>query len=434
VPLPPVPTFHPIARADAVITGNRVRFTVLTDRIIRMEYSKGNRFEDRPSQAFWHREQPVPPFQQRVSESLIEIETEFLHLQYQITSKGFAARTLSITLKQRDATWRYGMPQTANLKGTARTLDGAGGRTRLENGLLSRSGWAVVDDSESLVFNEAGWLESRPAQRRGLFASQSSRDLYFFGYGTDFAACLGDFTRIAGKIPMIPRFVLGNWWSRYWAYTQDELKTLMEEFRSHGIPLSVCIIDMDWHITKTGNASSGWTGYTWNRELFPDPNGFIRWLHEQGLRTALNLHPAKGIYPHEQQYEQMAAWMGNDPTAQRPIPFDIADQRFMEGYFEILHHPYEKDGIDFWWMDWQQGKKSKVTGLDPLWMLNHLRSRISPCTREPGRLSRLRPGSVGVGSRIRPSYISTSSLAPTTRSNSMKTTARRRITCEADTR
>ena len=50
----------------------------------------------------------------------------------------------------------------------------------------------------------------------------------------------------------------------------------MEDFRSHDIPLSVCIIDMDWHITKTGNASLGWTCYTWNRKLFPDPEGPMR--------------------------------------------------------------------------------------------------------------------------------------------------------------
>jgi alpha-glucosidase (family GH31 glycosyl hydrolase) len=171
---------------------------------------------------------------------------------------------------------------------------------------------------------------------------------------------------------MIPRYILGNWWSRYWAFSQDELKSLMEEFRAHEIPLSVCIIDMDWHITKTGNASGGWTGYTWNRELFPNPNRFIRWLHQQGLRTALNLHPAMGVYSHEQQYEQMTKWMGKNPTTKQPIRFDITDPRFMEGYFKILHHPYEKDGVDFWWMDWQQGTESKVMGLDPLWMLNHL--------------------------------------------------------------
>jgi alpha-glucosidase (family GH31 glycosyl hydrolase) len=386
MPLPPVPTFHPIAKPDAIVTAKNVRLTVLTDRLIRLEYSQDERFEDRPSQAFWYRDQPVPIFKKSVTDKSVEIETDHLYLKYQITSKGFTGRTLSITLKQTGAVWTYGTRQTDNLKGTARTLDGVGGRTRLENGLFSRSGWAVVNDSESLVFDEAGWLAPRHVQTLKVLKTfrVSQKDIYFFGYGTDYAACLRDFTAIAGPIPMIPRYILGNWWSRYWAYTQDELQALMEEFRAHDIPLSVCIVDMDWHITKTGNASNGWTGYTWNRELFPDPEGFIRWLHEQGLRTALNLHPAKGVYPHEGQYEQMAKWMDVDPASQKPIPFDIADPHFIKGYFEILHHPYESSpspsgrgargegGVDFWWMDWQQGKKSNTPGLDPLWMLNHL--------------------------------------------------------------
>jgi alpha-glucosidase (family GH31 glycosyl hydrolase) len=400
MPLPPVPEFHPVPNMDSVVTAKNVRFTVLADRLIRLEYSPEDRFEDRPSQAFWYRDQPVPKFKKTATASSVEIETDFLHLKYQVTAKGFTARTLSVKLKGTGVTWTYGAKPTDNLKGTYRTLDMAGGATKLENGLLSRSGWAVVDDSESLVFNASGWLEPRLHQTLKVSKTfrVSPKDLYFFGYGTDYTACLRDFTAIAGKIPMIPRYILGNWWSRYWAYTQDELKTLMEDFRSRDIPLSVCIIDMDWHITKTGNASSGWTGYTWNRELFPDPEGFIRWLHEQGLRTALNLHPAKGIYSHEQQYNQMAKWMGKDPSKKKPIPFDIADPHFMEGYFEILHHPYEspsmesasllakngsipfeydklpesKAGIDFWWMDWQQGTQSKVAGLDPLWFLNHL--------------------------------------------------------------
>ena len=401
MPFPPIPTLHPVANLNAVVIAQNVRFTVLTDRLIRLEYSKDDRFEDRPSQAFWYRDQPVPKFKQTMTNSSVEIETDFLHLKYQVTAKGFTAKTLSITLKETGVTWKYGAKQADNLKGTARTLDMAGKEIKLENGLLSRSGWAVVDDSESLVFNDSGWLEPRYHQTLQVFETfrVSPKDLYFFGYGTDYTACLSDFTNIAGKIPMIPRYILGNWWSRYWAYTQDELKSLMEDFRSHDVPLSVCIIDMDWHITKTGNASNGWTGYTWNRDLFPDPEGFIRWLHEQGLRTALNLHPAKGIYPHEEQYEQMAKWMGKDPSTKKPIPFDITNPHFMEGYFEILHHPYEstlnptpspegreelpsptegragdecQHGVDFWWMDWQQGKKSKVDGLDPLWFINHL--------------------------------------------------------------
>jgi alpha-glucosidase (family GH31 glycosyl hydrolase) len=384
MPLPPTPVFHPVANPDAVVSAKKVRFTVLTDRLIRLEYSPDERFEDRPSQAFWFRDQPLPSFDKSIHDTSVEIETEFLVLKYRVTPKGFTSKTLSITLKQTGTTWRYGERPKDNLKGTARTLDGDAGKTRLENGLISKSGWALIDDSKSLVFNDTGWLEPRrPPEAAGKPhgfiemispkpARRGDQDLYFFGYGMDYTACLRDFTRVSGPIPMIPRYILGNWWSRYWAYTQAELKSLMEEFRSHDVPLSVCIIDMDWHIIKTGNASNGWTGYTWNRELFPDPAGFIHWLHEQGLRNALNLHPAKGVYPHEEQYKAMAEWMGLDPTSQQPVPFDIADPHFMEGYFELLHHPFERAGIDFWWMDWQQGKKSEMEGLDPLWLLNHL--------------------------------------------------------------
>ena len=367
--LPPVPDFKPLANPKAIVTAPNVRFTVLTDRIIRMEYSKENAFEDRPSQIFWYRQQPVPKFKKTVTDQAVEIETDGLKLIYKISRAGFKPNNLSITLKQSDVTWHYGdtARKAGNLKGTARTLDGVAGQTKLEDGLISKAGWSVVDDSKTLVFDENGWLVSR-----GDKVKKDSVDLYFFGYGHDIPALLRDYTRLAGEIPMIPRYILGNWWSRFWSYTQEELQALMQEFRSHDIPLSVCIVDMDWHITKTGNTSMGWTGYTWNRELFPDPKRFVDWLHAPGLRTALNLHPAAGVHPHEEQYEDMARWMGMDPAKKKPIRFDISDPRFMEGYFEILHHPYEEMGFDFWWMDWQQGKRSRLAGLDPLWGLNHL--------------------------------------------------------------
>jgi alpha-glucosidase (family GH31 glycosyl hydrolase) len=365
MPLPPVPEFKPLPRPEAVVQAGPARFTVLADRLVRMEYSPEGRFEDRPSQVFWFREQPVPDFEARRLGELLEIETEFLLLRYCITPRGFQRSTLSIRQKGIGVTWCYGdsLRRTRNLKGTARTLDMDSGSTRLEDGLLSRRGWSVVNDSASLVFNENGWLEPRPVRQT---------DLYFFGYGRDHAACLRDYTRVAGPVPLIPRFLLGNWWSRYWAYSQAELQSLMEDFRAHEVPLSICIVDMDWHITRTGNSSDGWTGYTWNRELFPDPDGFIRWLHDQGLKTALNLHPARGVHPHEAQYAAMAEWMGVDPESKAPIPFDLTDPRFAEGYFEILHHPYEQAGVDFWWIDWQQGRRSRMPGLDPLWWLNHL--------------------------------------------------------------
>lgn len=355
---------NPVADPKAVVNAGNARFTILTPQMIRMEWSPTGAFEDRASQAFWFRKQVVPEYHVKQADGSMLIETACLRLRY-VTGAPFSAETLSVELKDMDVTWYYGDPDPLNLRGTARTVDGVDGATPLSLGLVSRSGWSVVDDSSSLVFTDEGWLEPRNAPDGQL-------DLYFFGYGHDYLGCLRDFNMVAGSVPMIPRYVLGNWWSRYWEYTQDELLSLIDEFQAREVPLSVCIIDMDWHITKTGNTSSGWTGYTWNRELFPDPDGALRHLHEKGLKVALNLHPAEGVHPHEAMYGEMCAALGLDPEKKEPIEFDITNPRFVDAYFRILHHPEEKRGVDFWWMDWQQGMRTRLSGLDPLWWLNHL--------------------------------------------------------------
>lgn len=349
---------------DAVVRASAWRFTLLTSRLIRIEYDPHESFEDRPSQVFWNRNWPAPSFQRANRENLLEIKTKHL----QLTCKPALApkrSELEIRIPELGAIWHFGDQDPLNLGGTFRTLDRTIGPIPLEPGLISRSGWSVVDDTHSLVFNEQSWIEPRSNE-------QDSLDLYFFGYGHDFGECLNDYTKLSGRTPLVPRWALGNWWSRYWEYTQDELTGLMREFHSRNIPVSVCIIDMDWHITNTGNDCTGWTGYTWNTDLFPEPNKLLQDLHQLGLHVALNLHPAEGIHPHEAAYPEMARRMGIDPQSAKPVPFDLADPRFAKAYFEILHHPQEARGVDFWWLDWQQGMLTNLPGLDPLWWLNHL--------------------------------------------------------------
>ena len=355
-------TFDATVDPAAVVVVGRARFTVLTPRAIRAEYSPSGAFEDRPSQVFWHRRQPVPPFEaQHEGEGLV-LSTATLRLSY--AGGAFAPATLSVTLLPDGPTWRYGDADTGNLRGTTRTLDMVDGPAPLDPGLLSRQGWVVIDDSQTLVFDDAGWLCAR--------SDPGSHDLLFMGYGHDYRAALRDYTALSGYAPLLPRWALGNWWSRYWAYRDADLRALVTDFRAHDVPLSVCIIDMDWHLVDVGEGISGWTGYTWNQTLFPDPPDFIAWLHAQGLRTALNLHPALGIRPHETAYAEMGRRLEIDLSAGHSIPFDIADPRFADAYFEVLHHPLEDIGVDFWWMDWQQGTATALGGLDPLWWLNHL--------------------------------------------------------------
>ncbi len=125
---------------------------------------------------------------------------------------------------------------------------------------------------------------------------------------------------------------------------------------------------MDRRLTRGEDRSctDGWTGYTWNKDYFPDHVEFICQLHARGLKTALNLHPAQGVRPWEAQYEAMCAALGLDPTMKKPVPFFCLDKDFLKAYFEILHFPYEADGVDFWWMDWQQGTNHKAGAIVPM--------------------------------------------------------------------
>ncbi len=366
---------QPLADPDAMIHAGPARFTLLTSRLIRMEYaptesSQQPVFEDHASQAFWQRRQPVPPHTVRQAGGWVEITTDYLHLRYQ-EGRPFSPQTLSIELNGLETTWHYGDANRGNLGGTARTLDKADGPVPLEPGLVSRQGWVLVDDSLGLVFGPDGWLTPRQTP-------PGSLDLYFFGYGADYQACLADFCRVSGPVPVLPRWALGNWWSRYWEYSQQELHDLMLAFQAHQTPLSVCIIDMDWHMP-------GWTGYTWNRNLFPDPPALLNFMHSLGLKVGLNLHPATGVGAHEEAYAKMAAAVGIDPATKQRIAFDLDNPVFMNAYFDILHHPQEAQGIDFWWMDWQQGNPTKTPGLNLLWWINHLHFY------DIGREERIRP-------------------------------------------
>ena len=274
--------------------------------------------------------------------------------------------------------------EKGNLLGTARTLDQANGPVKLEKGIQSRYGVSMMAD-QSLLVQEDGTVATRKA---GI-------DRYYFAYGRDYSRQLKDFYRLTGRTPLIPKFALGNWWSRYKAYTQEEYRDLMQKFMDRKIPITVATIDIDWHWTdvvdrfgkdarpeKPKTAEEilyntmfpGWTGYSWNKELFPDHRALLDWLHEKGFRVTLNVHPAQGIRFFEDPYEAVCRRMGKDPAKKECVTFDMTDPAFQEAYFEEVHRPMEEEGVDFWWIDWQQGKKTKMPGLDPLWALNHYHS------------------------------------------------------------
>ena len=67
----------------------------------------------------------------------------------------------------------------------------------------------------------------------------------------------------------------------------------------------------------------------------------------------------------------MAKAMGIDPASQKYVPFDIVDKKFATSFFDLVIHPLEKQGVDFWWLDWQQSDKTSLEGINPTWWLNY---------------------------------------------------------------
>ncbi len=359
------PQTRPLADPANVITGDHYRITVLDTGLLRLEYSQDGVFEDRPSQTVWFRDLPPTSFDVVEGPDLLEVHTHRLHLRYDkrpFTSRGLSVQTTGAAPSYH-RTWRYGLPYV-NFGGTARTLDEADGAVPLEDGLLSRHGIATIDDSTSALLQPDGTFEAR---RPG------NADLYVFGYGRDYKAALKAFYAITGPQPLLPRYALGNWWSRYHPYSAQDYLMLLDRFAAEGVPFSVAVLDMDWHITTVDPAyGSGWTGYTWNPDLFPDPPAFLRALHARDLRVTLNTHPADGIRAFEEAYPRVARRLGIDPDSGLPAVFNPTDPAFLSAYLEEVHHPLEEQGVDFWWLDWQQGTTTPVPGLDPLWLLNHV--------------------------------------------------------------
>ena len=385
----------PKAADEAIVTLGRARFSVLTDRLIRIEWAKvTGMFEDEATLSFVNRLLPVPKFEKQVTDTSVMIKTQYITLEYTPGDAGktmFNENNLKATIllsNGKTSTWNPGSKHDGNLLGTVRTLDSHEGPEELDcdknpradlycrYGLVSRDGWVLVNDTEHLMSTpkddkEVPWLLDRE--------SNDVEDWYLFGHGHDYKAALADFTKVSENIPLPPRYAFGVFFSRWWNFNEIGSRRVVEEYRVHQTPLDVFVTDMDWHKTFYKEADKGekdqagqtigWTGLSWDRHLLPNPEHFFAWCKTKGLRNTLNLHPASGVQPWEDVYEAMAREMGIDPTTQRYVPYNLTDKHFAEAYQDIALKPLIDKGVDFWWLDWQQWSEGSP---NPTFWLNHV--------------------------------------------------------------
>ncbi len=357
-----------------VVTDGRARFQVVTPSLIRMEYAADGRFEDEPSMTVPDRSVggrgAAPRFTTTVEGAWRVIRTKRVELRWR---RGQDFGPASLVLSFRDgADTRQVSPlpgaEHSYLGGWTRGLDLSSGREPLNPGILTREGWSVVDDSETvLLVDEGPGFRVRPS-RDGAY-----RDWYVFAYGHQLRRALRDLRVLTGPAPLLPRNAFGVWFSKYFAYTEAEFRALVARFEQEGVPLDTLSLDTDFkrqndpvgsaiatNVVGQPGRAFAWNGWDWNRDLFADPDAFVSWAHRRQIALIANIHPS--ISSNDPQFEVADETAGGLAASQdcRPIQadttgtchvFDWTDERQLEAYF-ALHDGFAATGIDAFWLDW----------------------------------------------------------------------------------
>lgn len=368
------------ARTNPIVDAS-TRFEVITPTLIRLEYASDGRFEDRSTLTTDGRlAKAGTHFQTEHDKHTRIIRTSGLTLRWRRDSGPFAAGSLRVHVDGEQLKPRPG-PNPEPLGGWRRSLDFADGAVPLHEGILSRAGWYLLDDSATAIVSGDGF-EVRPT------GDGAYQDLYLFAYGSDYLQGLRDLRKLTGPAPMLPRKAFGVWFSRWWPYGAGDWRDIVARFRKEEVPLDTISIDTDFKSIHDPDAAAAaaqrvgapdsnysWNGWEWNRDLYPDPRGFLREAHSAGLEVGLNVHPSISSTDPRFAETQAAASGGltadpgcsvvqADPNGECMV-FDWTDPAQLAAYFD-LHRPFERDGADFWWLDWCcDGSRAEAPGLTP---------------------------------------------------------------------
>lgn len=342
-----------LATPENVIKGKKYRFTVLTPRLIRMEYSEDGTFEDHLTTLVLNRKTAAVEYTKKEDKKYLEITTSYFRLTYEknkpfYSGKFDTMKYLKVELLNTDKIWYYGHPEIRNYGSPNSSLDDNKGKLKLKKGLYSVDGFASIKDENDIIL-ENGTV--KPRENKNI-------DLYLFLYLKDFALCLKDYFLITGSPALIPRYALGNWWSKNEEYNDLSLKDLVDDFKNKEIPLSILLLDKKWHIDEYKDKIYD-SGFTWNKTLFSNPKKMIDYLHKSGIRLGLNINPVPGILPYEPSYDVLAHTLEKQEDI---LVFNVMNDAVIENYFNFLIHPLDKMGVDFYWID-ETAKKERENAI-----------------------------------------------------------------------
>jgi len=321
---------------ECVVKGKNYRFTILTERLVRIEYSENQNFIDEPTTLVVNRNFSKPDFKIKEDKNYLEITTSYFKLFYTKGRKLNGSKNFRVEVLNTDKMWHYKHVE-AKTYPTSKIIED--GKITNYKGLYSIDGFVSIDDSKNKIVNPDGTLKDNYADI----------DTYLFVYLNDFELCLKDYFKLTGSPGLIPRYALGNWWNRNTDYNDLSLKQLIDNFEYHKIPLSIVLLDKDWHIRTYEGKNHLKTGFTFDKEKFKVPYEMISYLHSKGIRVGLSINPTEGLYSLDEYYEQALKYIEADESG--VIPYNVLDPKWVDIYLKLFIHPLDALGVDFYFLD-----------------------------------------------------------------------------------
>ncbi len=363
------------AREDCTFKGNKYRITVLSDVLLRFEYSETGKFNDYPTIFAINRNfAKKPVFTVKQDEKYINITNDYFILEYSkekpyIASKLVPDSNLRITLKGTDKLWYFGNPEVKNLKGSAYSFDNKS-NINLSKGLYNLDGFASIDDTMSPVFISDGTIKKNPSD---------ALDVYVFIYKNDFQKALDSYFELTGKPSFIPRYALGVCWNKNEDYTEEELKDIISNFNKINIPLSSILLGSKWNLNKEGKTLSN---YKFDNEKYKNLEQTINDIHQKNVFLGLTINPQSGITPYDSGYQSLKTKL--NITKDGIIPINVYNTAILETF---LNETLANLNIDFIKIDEITEDKTKT-----FMLMHYIYKSLSKTAERRGLILSRNPG------------------------------------------
>jgi alpha-glucosidase (family GH31 glycosyl hydrolase) len=196
--------------------------------------------------------------------------------------------------------------------------------------ILSSKGYAIFFDNPSKGFVDVGKTDQDVLS----FEFIGGRMTYYLIVGTDFEDILNQYTQLTGRQPMPPRWVLGNFASRYGYRTETETRNVIQKFKEQKMPVDGVVIDHYWYGEGEVKKSVAMGDLDWYRPAFPTGEKMMQDFNNQSVKTVLISQPF--VLTNSKNYQETVQ-KGLLATDSEGKPFTIKDFWFGEtGLLDIF--------------------------------------------------------------------------------------------------